>query len=283
MTKTKNARTKRAAAKEPENNQQQSLESGAPSSEQSSSPVETPPTAATAVGETTLTPVPPIAKTNSETVVKSFPRKPPRPRERRHLRVETGRAVLMRSVTLHTVEAKRVYKRTFEYAARNLYAIDVLTAKMLSSEKNEIMFKTVEDWLGEVRKDLQNEHERIITLYQQVDVQEHIHYTKPEVFTAEISTPLATRYLNLIVLLDEFLSKVHTLWLIDAIESSKSQVRTYQWQQRLIKLAGRFRALANGVRGEIKKSRSKDQATEHELKELLKDDDVDVTQEATTA
>jgi hypothetical protein len=177
-----------------------------------------------------------------------------RPRKSTHVAV--SRPVLIKEVTLNTLEAKRVFRRTFGYAAINLYAIDVLTNVMLGLEEHRKAATTVDEWMTTVRSHLAKEDERVAVLFEQLDVRETVAYTHPEMFTAEISTPLATRYLNMIVQLDELIQRVHVLCLTDAVDNLGTQVRTYEWQQQLIKLAGRIRSFANGLRGEIRRARA---------------------------
>jgi len=166
--------------------------------------------------------------------------------------VPTSRPVLERELQLNTIEANRVFKRTFEFTARNLYAIDVLTSVLLNAQANQKAVETVEEWMSKVRTDLEAERARLDVLYEQLGIKVCARYTNPQRYTAEFSTPLAARYIKLIEQLDAFLIIVHTLYLNDAFEDGQTSVRTYQWQQRVIKLSGRIRALAGGVRREIK-------------------------------
>lgn len=177
-----------------------------------------------------------------------------KPRKSTH--VSVSRPVLQKEVTLQTLEAKRVFRRTFSYAAINLYAIDVLTNVMLGMEEHRKAATTVDEWMTAVKNSLAREAERVAVLYEQLDVRETVAYTNPEVFMAEISTPLATRYLHMIVQLDDLIQRVHVLCLIEAIDNLGTQQRTYEWQQQLIRLAGRIRSFASGLRGEIKRARS---------------------------
>ena len=65
-------------------------------------------------------------------------------------------------------------------------------------------------------------------------------YTNPNEYTIEINSPQVAQFAHLIRKLDTLMGIVDTLWLNTVLTSKQRTDATYQWQQRLIKLAGRI-------------------------------------------
>lgn len=168
-------------------------------------------------------------------------------------KTSASRAMLTRDLVLWSEESQRIFRRTFKATERNLYAIDVLVSIKLGNEVNQKLLAIVETWMAQIRDDIQSERERVLILYNQLNITETANYSSPVRVRIEWATPIAKRYADMIQKLDDFLGIVNTLWLYDALPPVQNRV--YSWQQRFMRLAGRLRALASLVRSQISKSR----------------------------
>jgi len=159
-----------------------------------------------------------------------------------------SRAVATREYTFRSQDAQRVYRRTYGYAEKNLYAIDLLSSILLGDELSGKLTEIVETWMSALRKDINEERGRVQILYDQLDIEEPVGYSSPLTVKAYWSSPLAKRYLDLIVQLDQLLAIVNTLWLHDELPTTMVRPRAYSWTKKMIGLSGKCRQLATEVR-----------------------------------
>lgn len=166
-----------------------------------------------------------------------------------------SRPVLELDVKILSQPARQVFDRTFRYAAINLYAIDRIATIVLGPDVYREAAATVNGWFDEYKQKLAEERTRVDTIREQMGLPKDqvTTYSNPQTYKAEISTPLAVKYLKLIEALDEFARLVDTLWLHGAFDDThKVEVRIYSWKQRLIKISGHIRQLAQELRRRIK-------------------------------
>jgi hypothetical protein len=176
----------------------------------------------------------------------------PMPRERRD-NVPYCRAILKRQTTLTSTEANRAFRRCYDIAAKNLFALDVICTSLLSYEDSKRTAETVEEMLNRVRALLDREIATATKALELVGINGNQGYSYQKTYSAEYSTPYALRYLELIELLDELMKKMLVLRASGAVESYNVKTRTYEWQQCVIRLSGRFRGLADEMWGKIKR------------------------------
>lgn len=166
------------------------------------------------------------------------------------------RAILKRPTTLVSTEANRVFRRCYNIAAKNLYALDVICTSLLSYEASKNTAETLDDLFNEIHAEYDGEIARAKKLLEITGTTVDQAYSYQKNYTAEYSTPYALRYVELIELLDELIKLVMVLRATGGIESHSAQVRTYQWQQRLVRLSGRLRGLTDNMWSQIKQRRS---------------------------
>lgn len=184
-------------------------------------------------------------------------------------RAAASRAMKKRKVAIYSEEAQKVFRRSYRITEKNLYAIDVLAGIMLSGEAAEKLLELVEMWMAPIRTDIQTEYAQLRVLYDEIKPDEDAGYSAPLEVTAAWATPLAKRYLEMILQLDHFLHIVHTLWLDDALTSNSVRPRTYVWVNRMMRLSGRIRSLSSLVRSEIDKINSGQKDRQAEIGDAL--------------
>jgi len=182
-----------------------------------------------------------------------------------------SRAVATKNFTFRSHDAQRVYKRTYQHTEKNLYVVDLLSNIMLGNELNLALHGIVDAWMGEIIKDINDERERAAVLYDMLDDDEkqQIGYSNPLTVSAYWSSPLARRYLDMIVQLDQMLEIINTLWLHGSLPTSQVRPRTFSWTRRMIGLSGKLRQLAQEVRIAIAKRESDDKSMTPVMKKML--------------
>ena len=82
-------------------------------------------------------------------------------------------------------------------------------------------------------------------------------YKGAQTVEAEYSTPRAKEFLNLILQMDQLLTRYDALWLTGQIETQQRIHRSQNWQRRLIKIANRLRELGNRTRAGLAREMDK--------------------------
>ncbi len=171
---------------------------------------------------------------------------------RRFERIEHSRVEKRLDVVLHTDEGKLAFKRSFETASRNLYALDVICAKLLQKEKAEVTAKFLDDSFAKVTNEFNNDIAKAQILYDNLGIKETLPFTVPETFTAKYSTFYAKRFIELILLLDRLVTMLESIRVEGGLKTLGVSGRTYERQQRVIKFANSFRKHSQDMWSDIK-------------------------------
>lgn len=164
-----------------------------------------------------------------------------------------SRPVFKEKLTLHTPCAQRVYGRTFAEMSRNLYSLDVVT-RITTKDQN-----LADELNGEVENKFQAMEELLNTTVSQLDklmedaaLSAVPDYSQPETYECEISSPMVTRYMQFLRLLDQVVARIDALWIGDEMNGKEKQKEEYLWQKRLVKLKNQVRDLYNRARNASK-------------------------------
>lgn len=164
-----------------------------------------------------------------------------------------SRPVFKEKLTLHSPCAQRVYGRTFAEMSRNLYSLDVVTRITTKDQK------LADELNAEVESKFQAMEELLNTTVAQLDklmedaaLSAVPDYSQPETYECEISSPMVTRYMQFLRLLDQVVARIDALWIGDEMNGKEKQHEEYLWQKRMIKLKNQVRDLYNRARNASK-------------------------------
>lgn len=175
-------------------------------------------------------------------------------KSQRFERIEYSRPILKREVALSSTEANRVYRRCFDVVSRNLYALDVICAELLSLEYAEKTAAILETNFLELRNELHAGIGQAQKLYDELGIKETAKFSYTKTYAAEYSTHYALQYIELIELLDALMKMIHTIRAYGGLKSTNVKNRTYERQQRLIRFSNRLRTHSQDMWSEIKRS-----------------------------
>lgn len=159
-----------------------------------------------------------------------------------------SRPVFKQVITMNSLQAQRVMERSFVPVSRSLFSIEVILRIIGEQEEIDAVESVIHGHFERVATDLDQAASQLKKLMEDNGIEAVPAYTNPNEYEIEIISPQLAQFARLIQKLDLLMGLIDTLWL-NAILSNKQRTdATYQWQQRLIKLAGRIIGLEKRAR-----------------------------------
>lgn len=150
-----------------------------------------------------------------------------------------SRPVFIQRLELNSLQAQKVMNRSFERVANALYSLDVILRIIGDPDEVNRVDDEINALLDRVSEDMGKTMEQLKKLMDDNGIEAMPGYSAPEFYQAEITSPQAAQFLALLRKLDELVSLLDTLWLNNILTSKQRSDATFEWQQRLIKLAGK--------------------------------------------
>lgn len=160
-----------------------------------------------------------------------------------------SRAIIQRTVEFNSLQAQRVMHRSFEKLKQSLFSLSVIL-RIISDNETEIekIDAYIDEQFASAEEDFATEQARLRKVLEDNGVEDLAGYSRPETYKIELDSPRANTFLRLIALLDNLMLFIDTAWLCGEFDDKQKKNATFQWQQRLIKLAGRIIALEKRAR-----------------------------------
>ena len=160
-------------------------------------------------------------------------------------------------ITLNTDFAQRVYRRTWDRLKADLYVLTVRTRSSGMDDAAKAIESVISEAFEHARKDIEGDLARSEAIMDDVKLTELPTYKGAQTVEAEYSTPRAKEFLNLLLQMDQLLTRYDALWLTGQIETQQRIQRSQNWQRRLIKIANRLRELGNRTRAGLTREMEK--------------------------
>ncbi|WP_439848238.1 hypothetical protein [Salmonella enterica] len=151
-----------------------------------------------------------------------------------------SRPVFKQALKVNSLQAQRVMERSFERVSNSLFSIDVILRIIGEQDEIDQVETVILEHIAKVSEDLDKATAQLNKLMEDNGIDMMPGYTNPTEYTIEINSPQVAQFAHLIRKLDTLMGIVDTLWLNTVLTSKQRTDATYQWQQRLIKLAGRI-------------------------------------------
>lgn len=154
-------------------------------------------------------------------------------------RSKISQPVLHRAILLHTMQAQRVADRSLDRVSYGLFSIELILQIIGQREDIDEVEESISTRVGTIHTDMTDELSRL------EEVQK-AHGLEPDdcpVYTSEatrevyITSPLTMQFMELIGLLDKIVIHLDMLWLNGKATNRAHVNSTFEWQQRLNKLA----------------------------------------------
>lgn len=164
-------------------------------------------------------------------------RKAPTPRQ---ARPQLSRPAFHRTLEINSLQVQKVVERSFSRTSNALFSIDVILQIIGDREDVSRAEEAISIIFEKVSDDLLLEIEQAKIVMSSAGISEMPEYTNPKKYPIEITSPQIAEFARLLTVVDELMMLVDTLWLNGASTNRKHSDKSFEWQQRLMRLAGRI-------------------------------------------
>lgn len=160
----------------------------------------------------------------------------------------SSKAVIKKNVGLNTLQAQKVLKRSFSRLGESMFSASVVLRGRCDREIVDEVIGLIEEHFDAVDSEMKKTEDQTSALLEQHGISDSPDYSNRMVYEVEIKAPLAMRFIGLVERLDVLISRFDTLWLSSVLTDSQRSDWTFQWQQRLIKMASRVMGIEKSAR-----------------------------------
>lgn len=182
--------------------------------------------------------------------------------EKTTLRRQTSRPEYRMDLVLNSVQAQRVFERSFQTMAYSLFALEVILRIM--GEKPEVVnavLATVEARIASMKQLIDQEARDLQAVALALGFQSPT-YSQPVTVVAAISTPQVGMVAGMMRRMDEMMSMMDMLWLNGELTGEKRTAEQHRWERRFYSLAGFLHNLQARAREEAKRRGKSDEVSE---------------------
>lgn len=195
-----------------------------------------------------------------------------------------SRPVFRQKVLINSLQAQRVMDRSFSRVANALFSLDVILRIIGDPKEVDQVEGVIQGHIERVAEDLKKATEQLQLAMDSNGIEATPGYSRPTEYPIEITSPQVAQFARLVRELDTLMSLVDTLWLNSVLTGQQRADATYEWQQRLIKLAGRIigmerrariSAHSKGKSDEVNEAAPEQETVDPELSEAAAEDTED--------
>jgi len=183
-----------------------------------------------------------------------------------------SQAFVNRNITLNSRFSQNAYTRIYESVSGSLYLLGIVLRIIGTEDDAQSVEEITDNMINNVETDLRNERDRLVVVMENNGIDDmRASYTSPITIDVQITSPRASRFLNMVELLDEISCRLDCLWLSNLISDQQYSNAGYMWQRRVVRLANRIRI--NTTRA-IKSAKTKGEETARAVHEAVKESGV---------
>lgn len=168
--------------------------------------------------------------------------------QQRRVRQQLSRPALRQTIHLNSLQAHNVIDYSFTRVSNSLFSTDVILQIIGDPDDVGRLEEAIALMIEKVSDELLAELERTKKVMTDNGIMDIPEYTEPKKYDIEITSPQIASFASLMVLLDRLMSQVDALWLHGAFTNRQRSRATFEWQQRLIRLAGRIISIEKEAR-----------------------------------
>lgn len=172
---------------------------------------------------------------------------------------------LEQELRLQSEHAQHAFKRTFFRVSRALYAIDVIMHLIGNDKTAAKAAESVNALIDRCASDLRDELTRYQKICKDNGVPDRVKFTNPMITVVRISSPFDSRYLALLLALDDVMATTEVLRITAVFDSKqKEALLTFQYaaRQRVMNVGSRIIGHAEAAWQTAAKAGKKQEATE---------------------
>ena len=153
-------------------------------------------------------------------------------------------AVKKKQVTFGSPTIKHFYKRSFDQTGRNCHFLQVFGRVLIGEEKIAPVEAKIYERITEVMTALERKVNASRAFVAQAEVEELAEFNMPTEVLAKVIVPAQNKFLKVLLLAEQYLVLVNTLWLEGAIpdpEKSKAELEVKQLLRGIVSTTRKMR------------------------------------------
>ena len=156
-------------------------------------------------------------------------------------KVNHSQPIFEQKLTIHSLQGQRVMDRSFRALSGSLFRLEVILRIVGEEQAIDAAEAEISKSLGKAQEEIAEGLAGARALMQANGLTSLPTYTNVKKYTVQIKTPQIANFARLVVQLDELMSLIDALWIMGQVIPSKERIKqTWDWQQRLIRLAGQI-------------------------------------------
>jgi len=165
---------------------------------------------------------------------------------------------LARDVEMITKQSQELYRRSYEYLSRAHVNIGVVSrvstviSKSMNTDFNDEAEATLKTMYGDIEKKLLDEQARLDVMLTENGINDFAAYSSPKTLKLMIQAPEDNQFIKCLLILDQIIIRIDTLWLGAMITNKEKVTSTMMWKRNLARMANRVINLSNSMRKQIK-------------------------------
>ncbi|MDU7585880.1 MAG: hypothetical protein E7K47_00550 [Acidovorax sp.] len=169
-------------------------------------------------------------------------------------RTQTSRPEYRHELMLKSIQAQRVFERTYQTMAYSLFSVEVILRIMGEKpEAVDAVAKLVDSRIATVSQQLEEAGTALIAKAKETGLNVNPTYSQPVKVVAAISTPQAGKVAQMMRRLDDMMSIIDMLWLNSEMSGEDRTAEQHRWERRFYSLAGFLFNLQARAREEAKR------------------------------
>lgn len=172
---------------------------------------------------------------------------------------------LEQELRLHSEHAQHAFRRVFPRVSRALYAIDVIMHLIGNDKTAAKAAESVNALIDRCASDLREDVARYQKLCKDNGVPDRVKFTNPMMTAVRISSPFDSRYLALLLALDDFVSVTEVLRITAVFDAKQKEAllnAQYTARQRVMNVGSRIIGHANAAWETAAKAGKKQEAAD---------------------
>ena len=155
---------------------------------------------------------------------------------------------IIEEVSFGSFQAQKVMKRSFDKLNEALFSIGVRLQVICEQEEMDSVEEIVNGYFQAAMKSVSEEKDRLSKMLEDNGIAITPDYSNVITYKVSIMSPQAAMFLGMVKELESLVSMIDTLWLNSIFTSRQRKDATYQYQQTMIRLAGKVIGTEKRVR-----------------------------------
>jgi len=168
--------------------------------------------------------------------------------EKNNDQTRSSRPAILKQLLLQSEQAQNVFRKSFREVDRHSFSISIISRARRHQQKAIQAEHEISALFAKLDSDLDIHIERLEHVYEKASIDAQGVMSNPYSTRTKVSTRLSMDYLMLIEKLDRFLCLFEPLVILGQISYDQRQTVTFQWQDRMHKVATKVRIMSQDIR-----------------------------------